>query len=101
MRTALNQLYPDKVLVVEGDSEKYLNDKLDQAVKSLKDKDKVVQLVVKLNKEDSVRFTGFSADAEDSGLRTIIASGGLYRDVSMGEKIQHGSLLAQAPSKES
>ena len=93
---SVKQLYPDKILVPkQGESERslFLKERLDLAAKSFKDADKVRKLIAKLNGDHSVRFDGFSSDAEDSGLRSIIASGGLYRVGTSGEKVQYGSLL--------
>ena len=94
---ALKQLYPgpDKVRVPklgESAQTELLNEHLDLAAKSIKETDKVKQLLRLLHDSHSIRFNGYSAEADDLGLRQIIANGGLYR-VAAAEKVEHGSLL--------
>ncbi|MSQ93707.1 MAG: hypothetical protein EXR98_04030 [Gemmataceae bacterium] len=93
---SLKQLYADKVLVPkqgEAEQNRLLSDHLDLAVKSLKGADKVQKLLGQLNSDYSVRFNGYSVDAKDLGLKSIIANGGLYRIASPADKMQYGSLL--------
>ena len=94
--TALKQLYPDKVLAPkQGETErnKLLTDRLELAVKSMKDIPKIQQLLTKLNADHGIRFNGLSPEAGDMGLQSIVANGGLYRITSAKEKVQHDSLL--------
>jgi hypothetical protein len=93
---SLRLLYPGKVLIPkQGESEQnqMLSEHLDLAVKSLKETDKIQKLLAELNSDHAIGFNGYSLDAEDAGLKSLIASGGLYKIVSPAEKVQYGSLL--------